>query len=123
MSEHKEYISRADEMGAIHISEEVLAGIAAAAALEVEGIAGLAANLGSDLAELLGKKNLGKGVRIQMDGERITIEVSAMVVYGCIIPEVAAAVQESVKNGVESMGGLAVDAVNVNISGITFAAK
>lgn len=45
-----------------HISEEVLAAITAAAALDVEGVSGLAANLGSDIAELLGKKNLAKGL-------------------------------------------------------------
>ena len=56
MGEGKEYVSRSDELGNIHISEEVLAVIAAAAALEVEGVGGLAANLGTDLAELLGKK-------------------------------------------------------------------
>ena len=57
MAENKEYISRPDEMGTIHISEEVLAAIAAAAALEVEGVASLSANLGSDIVQFLGKKN------------------------------------------------------------------
>lgn len=56
MSENKEYVSRSDELGNIHISEEVLAAITAAAALDVEGVSGLAANLGSDIAELLGKR-------------------------------------------------------------------
>ena len=54
MSEHKDYISRADELGNIHISEEVLAAVAAAAATEVSGVSALSANLGSDIAELLG---------------------------------------------------------------------
>ena len=62
MADGKEYVSRPDELGNIHISEEVLAVIAAAAAMEVEGVGSLAANLGSDIAELLGgKKNLSKG--------------------------------------------------------------
>ena len=50
MSENREYVSRSDELGNIHISGEVLASIAAAAALEVEGVSGLSANLGSDIA-------------------------------------------------------------------------
>ena len=58
MSDSKEYVSRSDELGNIHIAEEVLAAISAAAALEVDGVSSLAANLGSDIAELLGKKNL-----------------------------------------------------------------
>ena len=78
MGENKEYVSRSDELGNIHISEEVLAGIAAAAALEVEGVSGLAANLGSDIAELLGKKNLAKGVRVQMEDEKVTVDLSIL---------------------------------------------
>ena len=70
MSENKEYVSRSDELGNIHISEEVLAAITAAAALEVEGVSGLAANLGSDIAELLGKKNLAKGVHVKMEDDK-----------------------------------------------------
>ena len=54
MSDSKEYISRPDELGNIHICEDVLAVIAAAATLEVEGVGSLSANLSTDLAELLG---------------------------------------------------------------------
>ena len=106
MGENKEYVSRSDELGNIHISEEVLAGIAAAAALEVEGVSGLAANLGSDIAELLGKKNLAKGVRVQMEDEKVTVDLSILMAYGHTIPEVGRAVQDGVKNAVESMTGL-----------------
>ena len=61
MADATEYISRPDELGNIHISEEVLAVIAAAATLEVEGVGSLSANLGTDLAELLGKRTWRKG--------------------------------------------------------------
>lgn len=120
---HKEYVSRSDELGNIHISEEVLAAIAAAAALEVEGVASLSANLGSDLAELLGKKNLTKGISIQLEEEKVTVELSILMAYGNTIPEVGKAVQDGVKNAVESMTGLEVAGVNVNISGIVFEKK
>lgn len=97
MSENKEYVSRSDELGNIHISEEVLAGIAAAAALEVEGVSGLAANLGSDIAELLGKKTLAKGVHVQMEDEKVTVDLSILMSYGNTIPEVGKAVQDGVR--------------------------
>ena len=121
MSENKEYVSRSDELGNIHISEEVLAGIAAAAA--VEGVSGLAANLGSDIAELLGKKTLAKGVHVQMEDEKVTVDLSILMSYGNTIPEVGKAVQDGVKNAVESMTGLEIAAVNVNVGGITFPVK
>ena len=120
MADGKEYVSRPDELGNIHISEEVLAAIAAAAATEVEGVGSLAANLGSDIAELLGKKNLAKGVRVQMEDEKVTVDLSILMAYGHTIPEVGRAVQDGVKNAVESMTGLEIAAVNVNVGGITF---
>ena len=120
MAEAKEYVSRSDELGNIHISEDVLAVIAAAAALEVEGVSSLVANLGSDIAELLGKKNLAKGVKIQVDDDMVTVDISVMVKYGYTIQDVAKAVQDAVYTSVESMSGLAVAAVNVNIGGVAF---
>ena len=119
MSENKEYVSRCDELGNIHISEEVLAGIAAAAALETDGVSSLAANLGSDIAELLGKKNLAKGVSAKMEGDKVVVTLSILMAFGHTIPEVGKAVQEAVKNAVESMTGMEVAAVNVYVAGIS----
>lgn len=120
MAEAKEYVSRSDELGNIHISGDVLAVIAAAAALEVEGVSSLAANLGTDLAELLGRKNLTKGIRIQVEEEIVTVDISVMVKYGATIQDVAKRVQDAVATSIESMSGLTVGAVNVNVGGITF---
>ncbi len=120
MSEAKEYFSHADELGTIHISEEVLGGIAAAAALEVEGVGSLSANLSSELGELLGKKSQAKGVRIQVEEESVSVSLAVMLNYGFPIPQVAAAIQESVKNAVEAMSGLTVSTVDVTIAGILF---
>ena len=123
MGEGREYVSRSDELGNIHISEEVLAVIAAAAALEVEGVGGLAANLGTDLAELLGKKSLSRGIHLQVEGESVTVEVAILVKYGYTIPEVGRAVQEAVANSIEATSGLTVAAVNVNVGGVVFEKK
>ena len=123
MSENKEYVSRCDELGNIHISEEVLAAIAAAATLEVEGVNSLSANLGSDLAELLGKKNLTKGIHIQMEEDKVKVELSILMDYGHTIPEVGKAVQDGIKSAVESMTGLDVSEVGVTVSGICFEKK
>ena len=97
MSENKEYVSRSDGLGNIHISEEVLAAITAAAALDVEGVSGLAANLGSDIAELLGKKNLAKGVHVRMEDDKVEVELSVLMGYGHTIPEIGRAIQDGVK--------------------------
>ena len=123
MSENKEYVSRADELGNIHISEEVLAAITAAAAMEVEGVSSLSANLGRDIADLLGKKSLSKGVRVKMEDDRVEVELSVLMAYGHTIPEIGKAVQENVKAAIESMTGLDVAGINVNVAGVTFPPK
>ena len=122
MGEGREYVSRADEMGNIHISEDVLAVMAAAAALEVEGVGSLAANLGNDIVEMLGgKKNLAKGVRVSTNEDgSLTVDIAILVQYGFVIPDVAKAVQDAVYTSVESMSGLTPECVNVNVSGVTF---
>lgn len=120
MGEGKEYVSRADELGNIHISEEVLAVIAAAATLEVEGVGGLAANLGTDLAELLGKKTLSRGIRLEVAEENVTVNVNILVKYGYTIPDVGRAVQNAVISSIEATSGLTVEAVNINVGGVIF---
>ena len=124
MSDSRDYISRLDELGNIHISEEVLSTIAAAAALEVEGVGSLAANPGRDISERLGKKNLARSVRIRVDEEdKVEVELSILMAYGHTIPETGRAVQDGVKNAIESMTGLEVASVHVNVAGIVFPDK
>ena len=119
MAEMKEYFTQIDELGNIHISEEVLAVIAAAAALEVEGVSSLASG-GKDIGELLGKKNLARGIRVQVEDERVQVELAIMVKYGYTIMDVARAAQDAVATNIESMSGLKVQAVNINVGGVTF---
>ena len=121
MSEMKEYVSRIEEMGSVHISEDVVSSIAAVSAVEVEGVSSLAANLGSDIAGLLStKKNLAKGVRLQMEEEGVVVDMAVLVKYGYAIQDVAKAIQDAVISGVEAMTGLHVAAVNVNVAGMAF---
>ena len=112
MSDSKEYVSRSDELGNIHISEEVLAAISAAAALEVEGVGSLTNP---------SKKNSTRGIHIKL--EKVVVTMSVLMTYGHTIPEVGKAVQEAVKNAIESMSGLEVAAVNVSVGGIVFPQK
>lgn len=123
MSENRDYISRSDELGNVHIAEEVLASIAGAAAAEVAGVSGLAANFSSDIAELLGKKNQGKGVHIRVEDDKVSVDVSVLMAYGHTIPEVGKAVQDNIKNAMESMTGLDVASVNVSVAGVVFPPK
>lgn len=121
MSESKEYISRQEELGSINISEEVLAAIAGAAALEVEGVGALGSGLGSDMAALVSRKSLSKGVHLSMENDEITVTVTILVRYDHVVPQVAAAVQDAVKSALENTSGLRVAGVNVTVAGVDFA--
>lgn len=120
VADNKEYVTCPDEMGNIHISEEVLAVIAAAAAIEVEGVSGLAAQVASEIGELLGKKHQAKGVRVHMNEGVASLDLSILIQYGATIPEVARKVQDAVMTAVESTSGLTVEAVNIHVGGVTF---
>ena len=119
MAENKQYITQNQNNGSVLISEDVIASIVAYTVGEVDGVAGLAAKPGADIAEIIGKKNWGKGMKITIGEEDVlSIECNINVHYGHSVVTVAKAVQESVTNALESMAGVAVSSVNVNICGI-----
>lgn len=121
MGENRDYITHPDEKGSINISEEVISAIAASAALETEGVAALSA--GNNLSELLGKKNLSKGVRIAVDGETVKVDLWMTVKLGVSVSAVGRKVQEAVAGGIESMTGFAVKEVNVHVIGVNLGRK
>lgn len=117
MAEMKEYIAKTDENGSVTISEEVIASIAAIAATEIDGVAGLGT---TNVADFLGKKTPAKGVKILIGEDSAEISITISVKKGYVIPSVAKSVQSSVISAVESMAGLSVSAVNVKVGGVAF---
>ena len=121
MAEHKENWVTAGDQGTVKISEDVVSSIAALAASETEGVGGLASGLTAEIAGLLNRKNQGRGVRVQLGAQdTVGIELGILVKFGRSVVEVAAAVQNVVKDSIESMTGLKVSAVNVIVSGVAF---
>ena len=118
MADNKEYMTHQESMGTIQISEDVLASIASNAALETEGVSALMSANVSDL--MGGKKMSAKGVRVEMDGEAIAVNLFIVVRYGSAIGDVAKKVQQMVRTALEGMTGFAVTAVNVHVGGISF---
>lgn len=105
----------------LNISEDVIGIIAGLAASEVDGIAGMTLGFVDGINQILGSnKKYSKGVKIDLDGKKVTIDLFVNVKYGVKIPDVAWAAQTAVKNSVETMTGLEVVAVNINVQGITF---
>ena len=119
MAENKQYISQMQDNGSVMISEDVVATIVMQAMKDVEGVVSLSAKPGADIADMIGKKNWGKGVRIEIaEDNALTIDCDIQIGYGQSVLTVAQAVQTTVTNQVESMTGVKVSAVNVNVCGI-----
>lgn len=116
--EEKNLNTNIDKDGNIAISNDVIATISAIAAKSIEGVAGMVNSLTGGFAELLGKKNPSKGVKVAISGRDVKIEMFVVVDYGVKIPDVAWEIQGKVKSEVEAMTGLNVVAVNVNIEGV-----
>ena len=123
MAESKEYMTLPEENGSINISEEVIAAIAVGAVREVEGVSGMMTNLGSSVTDLVNnRKNAQKGVKgvkIDMTGAALVLDLYLTVQYGTPIPEVAGNAQKAVASAVEAMTGCAVEAVNIHVGGVT----
>ncbi|MBC9784901.1 Asp23/Gls24 family envelope stress response protein [Heliobacterium chlorum] len=115
-----DHVHTKQEIGHVRISNEVVATIAGLAATEVAGVTAMSGGIGGGIAEILGRKNLTKGVKVEVGEKEAAIDLNIVVDFGSRIPEVAKRVQENVKRSIESMTGLAVVEVNVHIQGVHF---
>ncbi len=103
----------------IKISNDVVAVIAGVAVSEVSGVASMSGGFAGGISEVLsGKKNLAKGIKVDINETKAKIDVNIIVEYGTRIPDVAFEIQNRVKKAVESMTGLEVEEVNVHVQGV-----
>lgn len=103
----------------IQISSDVVAVIAGVAVSEVQGVSGMSGGFAGGITEVLsGKKNLAKGIKVDIDENTAKIDVNIIVEYGSRIPDVAFEIQNRVKKSVENMTGLKVEEVNVHVQGV-----
>ncbi len=103
----------------IQISSDVVAVIAGVAVSEVQGVSGMSGGFAGGITEVLsGKKNLAKGIKVEINEDTAKIDVNIIVEYGSRIPDVAFEIQNRVKKSVENMTGLKVEEVNVHVQGV-----
>ncbi len=107
-----------EEAGSIRIADEVVSIIAGLAATEVPGVAGMSGGLVGGIAELLGKKNFSKGVKVRAGERQIAVDLYVIMEYGVCIPDVAIGIQEKVKESIEAMTGMEVVEINIHVQGI-----
>lgn len=104
--------------GKVSFANEVIAIIASLAAAEVKGLAAMSGNTLEGLTERFGKKSYTKGVKVEVGNEEAAVDLFIIVKYGFKIHDVCTEIQTAVKNAIETMTGLKVVEVNVNVNGI-----
>ncbi|MBS4026462.1 MAG: Asp23/Gls24 family envelope stress response protein [Clostridia bacterium] len=119
MSESVEKLT-STELGTIKIANDVVAIIAGLAATEIKGVAGMSGGLVGGIAEILGRKNLSKGVKVEVGVKETAIDLFVIVEFGISIADVAQQIQQKVKEMVEAMTGLKVVEVNIHVQGVSF---
>lgn len=122
--EVKEEISIVENNNQIKIADDVVAVISGIAVAEVPGVAEMAGGFAGGITEVLsGKKNLAKGIKVEINDKATKIDVNIIVEYGVRIPDVAFEIQNRVKKAVEQMTGLNVVEVNVHVQGVNTDSK
>jgi uncharacterized alkaline shock family protein YloU len=109
-----------DGLGKIEIAPEVIEVIAGIAASEVDGVSQMRGNFATGVVERLGKKNHGKGVKVELAEEGIIIDIYCVMQFGISIPNVAQKIQDNIRQALLNMTALEADEVNVHIVGVQF---
>lgn len=104
--------------GTVKIADDVVAMIAGIAATEVKGVAAMAGNITHEFMSKVGVKNLKKGVKVDVIGKTVRVDLALIMEYGYNIPTTGQKVQEKVKSAIENMTGLDVSDVNIRIAGV-----
>ncbi len=107
--------------GTITFANEVVATIAGVTAVEIPGIAGMSGGFKDGIVNLLGRKNLTKGVKVIIAENSVIVDFQIVVEYGVRVPEVAENMQKAVADAIITMTGLSIKAININVQGVKFA--
>ena len=106
--------------GKVEIAPEVIEVIAGIAASEVEGVAQMRGNFATGVVERLGKKNHGKGVKVELSETGIKVDVYCVMKFGISIPTVAQKIQDNIRQTLLNMTALETEEINIHVVGIQF---
>jgi uncharacterized alkaline shock family protein YloU len=120
MAENMLDMGQETTLGKVEIAPEVIEVIAGIASTEVEGVAAMRGNFATGVVEKLGKKNHGKGVKVELTNDGIIVDIYVLMYFGVSIPVVAQKIQDNIRQALLTMTGLELKEVNVHVVGVTF---
>jgi uncharacterized alkaline shock family protein YloU len=112
--------------GKTHIANEVVAKIVALATKEIAGVHDMGTLGISDtltgFAQRAAKTGQStQGVQVEVGEREVAIDLKVVVEYGVSIPQVASAIRRNLASRINTMTGLTVKEVNIDVSGLYFA--
>lgn len=110
-------------LGRVEIAPEVIEVIAGFASAEVDGVASMRGNFATGVAEKLGRKSHGKGIKVELGEEGIVIDVYVIMQFGISIPDVAKRIQDNIRQALFNMTALEVNEINIHVVGVQFEQK
>ncbi|WP_102263541.1 Asp23/Gls24 family envelope stress response protein [Mesobacillus jeotgali] len=123
MSEQQHLLEMSNDengLGKVEIAPEVIEVIASIAASEVEGVTQMRGSFAAGVVERLGKKNHGKGVKVELVEEGIKVDVYCVMKFGVSIPVVAQKIQDNIRQALLNMTALDATEVNIHVVGVQF---
>lgn len=106
------------EGDSIRISSEVIAVITSIISSDIPGVAGMSGGVVGGIAERLGRHDMTRGIKVQVDEDRVSIDLNIIVEYGISIVDTTDKLKKEVRTNVEKTTGLKVKAININVLGI-----
>ncbi len=109
----------AKEGDSIRISSEVIAVITSIISSDIPGVAGMSGGVVGGIAERLGRKDMTKGIKVQVDENKVSIDLNIIVEYGVSIVDTTDKLKKEIRGNVEKTTGLKVETIDINVQGIS----
>lgn len=107
-------------LGEITIAPDIIATLAAITTMKVPGVTGMAGVPSASLSALIGKRELNKGVKVEVKDKTVHLEIAIVADIDSVLIDVARRIQKEVKNVVETKTGMAVTKVDINIRDVSY---
>jgi uncharacterized alkaline shock family protein YloU len=109
------------QLGTTRVANEVVASIAAFAALQVRGVHAMYHPGGQNFDRIVRRSHAHRGVRVELIDDALHLNLYVVMESGGNVPVVGAEIQQRVADAIDRMLALRVEEVNVFVSEVAFA--
>lgn len=119
-TKHEEAKGQEESLGEITIAPEIIATLTAITTVKTPGVTGMAGMPSASLSTLIGKRELNKGVKVDVKDKNVSLEIAIVADIDSTLIEVARNVQREVKKVIETKTGMTVNKVDIIIREVSY---